>query len=263
MSENGKTMTLAVKLAKARSAVQGIEKKGRNRQQGYDYVRAEDVVIAAEKALGENSILVLPGVGMVKEERIKTKQGGEALLVQVTLDYQVLDAESGESISKPWVGYGYDTPGDKAIYKALTGANKYFLAALLGISFGDDPEADASTDQPVQTNNSASATTAASEKQVPAARKALKASSLSTEAQEAIWKWGLTAPKPDGKGNTLGRPAADAILDAAHSDRPDLELAKLARRAGASNSDVPPPDTDGLEEVPDETVPGDAEKVEF
>ena len=110
--------------------------------------------------------------------------------------------------------------------------------------------------EPVATRNNASATTPASEKQVPAARKALKASNLSTEAQEAIWKWGLTAPKPDGKGNTLGRPAADAILDAAHSDRPDLELAALAKRAGYS--DVPPPD-----DVPDETVPGDAEKVEF
>lgn len=260
MSENGKSPgALTAKLAKARSAIHGIEKKGRNRQQGYDYVRAEDVVREAERVLGENGVLVLPGVGAVQEERVKTKGGGEALLVQVTLDYQVIDAESGESFSKPWVGYGYDTPGDKAIYKALTGANKYFLAALLGISFGDDPEADTDA-KPVQTRNNASATTPASEKQVPAARKALKASSLSTAAQEAIWKWGLTAPKPDGKGNTLGRPAADAILDAANGDEPDLELAALARRAGFDDSDLPPPD-DVPESVPDESDPADASVV--
>ena len=257
MSENGK-VTLAAKLAKARSAVQGIEKKGRNQKQGYDYVRAEDVVREAERVLGEQGVLVLPGISAITEERVKTAKGGEALLIRVDLDYEVIDSASGEAISKPWVGYGYDAPGDKAIYKAITGAGKYFLAALLGISFGDDPEDGGGEEvhRPITTRNNASATTPCSQKQKAAILKLLKDSDLSEEAQKAVWVWAHTAVDDNGE-RTLGRPAVQTIFEA--RDEPN-GLQTLARKAGFS--DLPPPD-DVPEAVPDETVEGDEERVPF
>lgn len=145
---------------------------------------------------------------------------------------------------------------DSELMNAETSAWGRALAALgFEVKRGVASKEEAAARNGVQTNNNASATTPASAKQIPAAKKALKASSLSEEAQRAIWIWGHTAPDENGE-RTLSRPAADAILDAAHSERSDLELAALAKRAGFS--DLPPPD-----DVPVETVLGDEEKVAF
>jgi hypothetical protein len=38
------------------------------------------------------------------------------------------------------MGYAEDTGGDKAIYKAMTGATKYFYMKVFGVATGDDPE---------------------------------------------------------------------------------------------------------------------------
>lgn len=127
---------LAAKLAKARKAAKGVEKKGRNDHHKYDYARAEDVVREAERVLQEEGVLLLPEVVEVVESR--PENGG--LIVQAHLLYHVVDAETGEGFQRAWIGYGHDKPGDKAIYKAITGGDKYFLAKLLGIPFGQDPE---------------------------------------------------------------------------------------------------------------------------
>lgn len=42
-------------------------------------------------------------------------------------------------------GQGVDS-GDKGIYKAITGANKYFIYKLLNLPTGDDPESGNQTD---------------------------------------------------------------------------------------------------------------------
>ena len=50
-------------------------------------------------------------------------------------------AESGEWIEIDIIGEGYDR-GDKAVYKAITGARKYGLACLFDLVTTDDPETD-------------------------------------------------------------------------------------------------------------------------
>ena len=52
------------------------------------------------------------------------------------------DGETGEGYATEKLGTATDYPGDKAIFKAETGATKYFLSALLSIPMGDgsDPE---------------------------------------------------------------------------------------------------------------------------
>lgn len=64
--------------------------------------------------------------------------------VQVTWEYTITDTETGFSESMMVSGTGFDT-GDKGIYKADTGAFKYFAANNFLVATGDDPEA---TDDP-------------------------------------------------------------------------------------------------------------------
>jgi hypothetical protein len=125
---------LAEKLRNARNAAKAIEKKGRS-DGGYDFVRAVDVADEARRLLKGRGIVVIPSV-----ESVEIKMGKSGVLVHAHLTFEVVLAKSGESVTKNWIGSGFDYPGDKALYKAITGGTKYFYANLLGIPFGVDPE---------------------------------------------------------------------------------------------------------------------------
>jgi hypothetical protein len=67
-----------------------------------------------------------------------TKEGDFA---RVTMRFRFIDADTGESIESVFLGEGQDK-GDKAFYKAYTGAVKYVLMKTFLVATGDDPEAD-------------------------------------------------------------------------------------------------------------------------
>lgn len=132
MSEARK-QSLHRKLFLARKEVKDVEKRGVN--EDYNFARAEDVAAEAKRVLEKRHILVLPK--MVDEELILGEQG---VIAKAVIEFEVRDTQTGETLTFRWSGTGHDRPGDKALYKATTGAGKYFLANLLGISFGSDPE---------------------------------------------------------------------------------------------------------------------------
>lgn len=57
----------------------------------------------------------------------------------VTIEFTLTDTETGWSESVKMSGQGFDK-GDKALYKAYTGAVKYYLANNFLVATGDDPE---------------------------------------------------------------------------------------------------------------------------
>lgn len=59
--------------------------------------------------------------------------------VFVTIDFILTDIETGYSIRYTHSGIGFDK-GDKALYKAKTGALKYFFATTFLVATKDDPE---------------------------------------------------------------------------------------------------------------------------
>lgn len=132
---------LAAKLVAAALAVESVEKRGKNKDQHYDYVMADDVAAAATRAL--LSFGVLCDFETVKAEQtpIQSRSGTNGLIVKATCKLIATDSETGEKITRTAIGYGSDYPGDKAIYKAMTGARKYAFIHLLGIPIGLDPEA--------------------------------------------------------------------------------------------------------------------------
>lgn len=139
-------LTLAARLDKARSLASPIEKKGENTGQHYHYVRAEDVIAEAQRVLAEVAVIVTPEVLDVELiESGATRGGTMGRIALVTLQFDVrcadLVATEGNRTIR-WSGTGWDAPGDKALYKAITGGTKYFLAHLIGIPFGADPDDD-------------------------------------------------------------------------------------------------------------------------
>jgi|SRR6185437_13020091 len=137
--------SLIDKLAEACDAVGGIEKTGENKQQGYKYVKAADVAKAIRHELFKRGVVILQNEQKPEWVEFETKSGTVMKECRLAIEYIIKD--SAESISVVGYGVAMDA-GDKAIYKAKTGATKYFLRGLgLIPDEKDDVEADESVDR--------------------------------------------------------------------------------------------------------------------
>lgn len=138
-----------MKLLRLMEAVDHIEKRGRNKAQNYDYLMAEDVINEVRQECIKEKLVIIPAATGQNVITSENKSGGTMFLTTVPMTFTICDAETGESITVPWEGQGQDS-GDKGIYKAFTGADKYFLRNLLLIPTGDDPENDGGQPKPRQ-----------------------------------------------------------------------------------------------------------------
>lgn len=113
-----------------------VQKKGRNDFQNYNYVTESDVVAQTREALLNNDIVMIPSV-----ESVSSDEWGNTNIIVL---YTVHHTASGENLTFKMAGAGNDRNskgvGDKGIYKALTGCNKYALLKALQLATGDDPE---------------------------------------------------------------------------------------------------------------------------
>src|SRR5689334_19963010 len=102
-----------------------VEKRGRNSFHGYDYVRATDIASAVRKKLAAKNVILLSDVVAERHYEIPAREG-PIQAVDLKVLYTFHDADSGESLSFHGFGSGADR-GDKAVYKAHTGALKYAI----------------------------------------------------------------------------------------------------------------------------------------
>jgi hypothetical protein len=132
------------KIGTAISALQAeagvVPMSGTNQYDRYKYAKLDDYVKTIAPLLGKHKISVVTSVEHVGETTMRqTKSGGSEFHVTVTLVMRAMCG--GEWIECVCVGEGQDR-GDKATYKAITGARKYGLACLFGLATGDDAEDD-------------------------------------------------------------------------------------------------------------------------
>ena len=140
--------SLASKLSAIMGQLGTIEKKGENKSQHYAFVRESDVVAALVPMLAEKHIFIHQTVISSRREALYQTQSNMTMWIsEVIMEFYFIDGDTGEE-TKPrqFNGAGADT-GDKGIYKAMTGAEKYFLMKSFLISTGDDPEADERVDK--------------------------------------------------------------------------------------------------------------------
>lgn len=113
-------------------AVPFIEKDKRNDFHNYEYASEKIIKETLHKHLVAQKILF-------RLEVIDSQVHDTLLLIKVK--YYFTDLESGEELTGEFMGSGEDK-GDKALYKAITGAIKYILTSSFLIPTGDDPEKD-------------------------------------------------------------------------------------------------------------------------
>ncbi|MDB5050242.1 MAG: hypothetical protein JWO30_3313 [Fibrobacteres bacterium] len=144
--------SLVAKLAQVMAETRWVEKKGRNNFFNYDYAKESDILDAVRTKLAEHGIFVFTSIESMefKETGKRTRDGSPVNLVFVRTKHTFWDGASGETAEVFGSGCGEDS-GDKAIYKAITGAMKYFISKNFLISTGDDPERDEDSDKKERT----------------------------------------------------------------------------------------------------------------
>jgi len=137
---------LVVKLCEVMETVTYIQKRGKNAFHGYKYATEADVSDAIRKELAKRNVFLLPSLESTEQREVRTKKGSAETVTKVRINYTFLDGDSDDKLQMVMEGEGQD-PGDKGIYKAITGATKYALMKAFLIPTGDDPEADKGVDE--------------------------------------------------------------------------------------------------------------------
>lgn len=129
---------IAAALHKVMSSVGYVQKTGKNAFHGYRYAGEADLLEKLRPAMLDAGLLLIPSVTSVSPI---DEHGNTTVRLEYTLvhkDGEIWPDKIGAA------GCGGDKNkngvGDKGLYKALTGANKYLLFKLFQIETGDDPE---------------------------------------------------------------------------------------------------------------------------
>lgn len=146
-TETTEAKSLSQKLVEIMAVIPRIEKKGWNDFHKYHYLREEDLVETLRQEFVSRGIILMPSVrGYTHDIRLKPDGKTEGILTTVEMTFKFIDSNTGETESFNWAGTG-DDKGDKGLYKAYTGAEKYFLMKTFLVPTGDDPERDEKLDQ--------------------------------------------------------------------------------------------------------------------
>src|SRR5215469_11897749 len=132
-------MNLRQKLGEVRRRIGYIQKRGYNERHDYNYVAAADIAGAVGDVLAELGVVVIPRLESITYEPHTPGRADSVRVARVIMAYTFTDETSGEEITARVAGEGLDM-GDKASYKAMTGALKYALLQSFLLATGDDPE---------------------------------------------------------------------------------------------------------------------------
>ncbi len=116
-----------------------VQKRGHNPRFNYSYVTAADIAGAVGDILAELGVVVVPRLESISHEAVRSGRTEAEHVARVVMSYSFVDVDTAEEITVKTAGEGLDS-GDKAPYKAMTGALKYALLQSFLLATGDDPE---------------------------------------------------------------------------------------------------------------------------
>ena len=151
------TLTAEAVILRAMNAVMSevdyVQKKGENDFHGYKYATEADVLGRLRPAMVKHGLVLIPSIQQVSSV---DENGNTNVSIHYTLAHvsgavwptPVIAAGCGNDKNKNGVG-------DKGLYKAITGANKYMLFKLFQIETGNAEPEDSEGDRNRQAANDA------------------------------------------------------------------------------------------------------------
>lgn len=143
MSEDA-PRNLFQKLNAIMAEVGKIEKTGRNQSQNYNFIEQSVVMAKLRPMFAEAGVVVIPSITRTTyREIVSAKTGSVTTVAQCDMAFTLINADdpTDRMDNIAWSAEGGDT-GDKAVNKAGTSGEKYFLMKLLMLSEKDDPDAE-------------------------------------------------------------------------------------------------------------------------
>lgn len=141
--EDRKNMNLATKLCEIMRLAGKVEKTGHNSFSNYDYIEESFLASKMQKLFCRYKVFVLSSVLSYEEQQVTNSKGKVQMHSTCMMEYTLINGDKPEEQYKVQAaGAGMDV-GDKGLYKALTGAHKYFL--IRNFNLGGDTEAEQET----------------------------------------------------------------------------------------------------------------------
>lgn len=137
-------MNIYQKIALITGELGSIQKGGRNREQGYDFIEYAAVAGELRKLFAKHGVVIVPRMepsGKQQREAVSSKAGKRGTYTHINFTYCVVNADDpNDKFTVQWTGEALDY-GDKATNKAATSALKYYLMRQFNISEkGEDPD---------------------------------------------------------------------------------------------------------------------------
>lgn len=121
---------LIKKLCAIMAEIPAIPKTGKNSHFGYKYHEEYVIAETLRPLLAKHGVFIFHSI--IDEQK-------EGDLTKIRVQYTFVDADSGENFEVFQIGYGKDNQ-DKGIYKASTGAQKFFFLRNFNLGSDQDPE---------------------------------------------------------------------------------------------------------------------------
>lgn len=131
---------VASAIVRVMKEIERIPKTGWNDYHNYPYSTESDVMETVRPLCAKYGLAIVPSVVDRQVDVVDTNRG-TANRAEVAIDVYMIDEETGGVLATRWFGEAIDS-GDKAIYKAYTGALKYWAQKTFLMSSEDDPERD-------------------------------------------------------------------------------------------------------------------------
>lgn len=111
-----------------------VAKKGYNQHHKYTYAKESDFVEAIKPLLVKYRLFIIPQIDTLMHAPEKPT------LVDIKMSYKIINIDNpNDFVVASMGGQGQDN-GDKAVFKAITGAKKYFYSVTFVVPTGDDAE---------------------------------------------------------------------------------------------------------------------------
>ena len=141
--------------SKVQEGVEYVQKTGevnQGKRGSYSYASDLDLLEAVKEKARGLGLAFVSNAKVISVEEIPTRNGSTRLTT-AELTLMLIHSESGQWMRSTMVGTGADSQ-DKGLYKAITGALKYWLRTSLLIPTGDDPDQYASEPAPSKAKKS-------------------------------------------------------------------------------------------------------------
>jgi hypothetical protein len=127
------------KIHNVMSKIGTIQKRGYNNFHKYKYATEADYVEALRPLLEENGLAIIPH--LVDSPIVTSDEDGNHL-TSLKMGFTLVNIDKPEEKVTSIIPSQGTDKGDKGVYKALTGAKKYWAALMFMVETGDDPEQD-------------------------------------------------------------------------------------------------------------------------